>query len=124
MPGVCNQAKRGSNPRCLPQAFFCVLVWLAAADAERRVVIWKWGEGPVHCSSSCCSFCTCFGLSQVNFWSAPVCRILAGYGLQGTIPSPSGWQLPATLTVFAVSNNSIQGSIPSGWQLPAGLQGE
>lgn len=56
--------------------------------------------------------------------SVTACRKLTSMGLQGSIPSPGGWQLPATLQVLGLGNNSIKGSIPSDWQLPSGLESE
>ena len=48
----------------------------------------------------------------------PCCRTAVGLGLNGTIPAPSGWDLPARLQYLEIGLNAIRGPIPPGWRLP------
>lgn len=47
---------------------------------------------------------------------------LAFKGLQGSIPSPAGWELPAWLATLALSANAITSTLPPGLALPAALE--
>lgn len=42
--------------------------------------------------------------------------------MQGSIPSPAGWQLPASLTTLALGANAINSTLPLGLVLPPALE--